>query len=283
MKNTPTSRLTDDLSLEPSQLYVGNFEKMLNFYQTQVGLDVLSSSKDTAVLGCNDTAAIELVSKPKLSFASPRSAGLFHNAVVYQSRGDLANTVGNLIYQAPELYSGTGDHLVSEAFYFNDPEGNGLELYFDRPKETWQWVNGQVAMDTLYIDPLQYLNSYASDTQKSTRQLGHVHLRVGDIATARAFYVDLLGFDVTADIGSALFVSVGGYHHHIGLNTWLSQGASVRAPSLGLSEVAITLSSDHDVSQLASRLETVAHPFVHSHGVLRVDDPWGNTLVFRAK
>ena len=138
-------------------------------------------------------------------------------------------------------------------------------------------------MGTLYIDPLQYLNSYASDTRKSTRQLGHVHLRVGDIPTARAFYINLLGFDVTADIGSALFVSVGGYHHHIGLNTWLSQGAGVRVPSLGLSEVAITLSSDHDIDLLATRLEAAEWKFSHSHGTLRVNDPWGNTLVFSTK
>lgn len=283
MKTKSNSVLSKDLQLEPSQLYVGDFEKMLHFYQTEVGLDTLSKSKDAAVLGYGDTAAIELIAKPQLSFTSPRSAGLFHNAIIYASRGDLANTVGGLLYRTPQLFSGTGDHLVSEAFYFNDPEGNGLELYFDRPRESWEWIDGQVAMDTLYIDPIQYIGSYASDTNKNSRQLGHVHLRVGDIPTARVFYVDLLGFDVTADIGSALFVSVGGYHHHIGLNTWLSQGAGMRIPSLGLSEVTITLSSDHDVSLLASRLEAANYLFTYARSILRVNDPWGNILAFSTK
>ena len=277
-----TSLLTDSLTIAPSTLAVADLASMTQFYHRHVGLDILEQSTSRALLGKDHTAIIELIAQPKLAYASPHAAGLFHNAILFSSRGDLSRTVGDIITQVPQLYSGTGDHLVSEAFYFNDPEGNGLELYFDRPRETWTWENGQVKMDTLYIDPVGYVRSYASEHSTDDKKIGHVHLKVGDILRARKFYIDMLGFDITADIGSALFISIGGYHHHIGLNTWLSQGAPKRDETLGLSAVEISLSSDDNVSRLASRLEANAYPFVHEHGHVRVSDPWGNLLIFTA-
>ena len=277
-----TSLLTDSLNIAPSTLAVADLASMTQFYHRHVGLDLLEQGTSRVLLGKDHTAIIELLAQPKLAYASPHAAGLFHNAILFSSRGDLSRTVGDIITQVPQLYSGTGDHLVSEAFYFNDPEGNGLELYFDRPRETWTWENGQVKMDTLYIDPVGYIRSYASEHSTDDKKIGHVHLKVGDILRARKFYIDMLGFDITADIGSALFISIGGYHHHIGLNTWLSQGAPKRDETLGLSALEISLSSDDNVSKLASRLETNAYPFVHEQGHIRVSDPWGNLLIFTA-
>ncbi|MFZ2836197.1 Catechol-2,3-dioxygenase [compost metagenome] len=276
------SILTDSLHLAPSTLYVGDLARMVNFYHVHVGLDVLEKAHDSALLGQGHAGVIRLVAKPKLQHASPRAAGLFHNAVLFSSRGELSRTVGDIVTASPQLFSGTGDHLVSEAFYFNDPEGNGLELYFDRPADTWQWINGQVAMDTLYIDPLDYIQSHASERGPADIKLGHVHLKIGDILEARRFYVNVLGFDVTADIGAALFVSIGGYHHHIGLNTWLSNGAGIRGETLGLSDVKISLATDDDISQLSMRLEQAAYPFVNRGGSVYVTDPWGNNLIFHA-
>lgn len=276
------SILSTSLLLAPSQLFVGDLSVMSHFYRTQVDLEVLESTSNTALLGHDQTGVIELVEKPKLLHEPPRSAGLFHNAILFSSQGSLSRTVGDIIATAPQLYTGTGDHLVSEAFYFNDPEGNGVELYYDRPEMEWKWINGQIVMDTLYIDPVSYIQQHASEYTASSKKLGHVHLRIGDIEQARIFYVNLLGFNVTADIGSALFISIAGYHHHIGLNTWLSQGAGKRTPSLGLSEVTITLSSDPDVSLLASRLEAAHYPFRHKHGKVFVSDPWNNSLIFTA-
>jgi catechol 2,3-dioxygenase len=275
-----TSILTDALSIAPSSIAVADLQKMVQFYQTHVGLDILEQSPTRALLGKDHIAIIELIARPKLAFAPPHSAGLFHNAILFSSRGDLSRTVGNIITHVPQLYSGTGDHLVSEAFYFNDPEGNGLELYYDRPRETWTWENGQVKMDTLYIDPIGYIQNYASERTTADKKIGHIHLKVGDIIRARKFYVDLLGFDITADVGSALFISIGGYHHHIGLNTWLSLGAPKRDTTLGLAAVEIKLSSEANVSKLATRLEAAAYPFRHTHGQLQVNDPWGNALIF---
>lgn len=275
--------LTNSLLINPSQLYVRDLAKMSHFYREQVGLEVLETTNGRILLGDGRTAIVELVEKIHLTYASPRSAGLFHNAILFASRGTLSKTVGNLIVESPQLFTGTGDHLVSEAFYFDDPEGNGVELYFDRPMDTWQWNDGQVVMDTLYIDPLDYINQHASEKATIGKKLGHIHLRIGNIAEARGFYISLLGFNVTADIGSALFISIAGYHHHIGLNTWLSQGAGKRAPALGLSDVTITLESGADVTNLAARLEQVNYPFTFLQGKIRVSDPWGNTLVFTTK
>jgi catechol 2,3-dioxygenase len=277
-----TSILSDSLLIAPSQLFVRDLEKMSHFYRNQVGLETLEATQNSLLLGHDQTGVIELVEKTKLTYANPHSAGLFHNAILFSSRGNLSRTVGNLIVESPQLFSGTGDHLVSEAFYFNDPEGNGVELYFDRPADTWQWKDGQVVMDTLYIDPLAYINQHASEKAASDKKLGHVHLRIGDINQARDFYISLLGFNVTADIGSALFISIAGYHHHIGLNTWLSQGAGVRTPTLGLSDVTISLTNSADINNLAVRLENAQYPFTFKHGKVFVSDPWGNSLVFHS-
>lgn len=275
--------LSNSLLINPSQLYVRDLEKMSQFYRDQVGLQTLETTDSRILLGHDQTAVMELVEKTQLTYANPHSAGLFHNAILFASRGTLSRTVGDLIVKSPQLFTGTGDHLVSEAFYFNDPEGNGLELYFDRPSDTWQWNDGQVVMDTLYIDPLGYINQHASETATADKKLGHVHLRIGDIRQARDFYISLLGFNVTADMGSALFISIAGYHHHIGLNTWLSQGAGKRTPTLGLSDVTITLENNTDVTNLANRLEQASYPFTFAQGRLLVSDPWGNSLVFTTK
>jgi catechol 2,3-dioxygenase len=253
---------------------------MKHFYGTTIGLDVLGQTKSSALLGRGDNASVELISKPSLAHAGPRDAGLFHNAIVYDTRAGVSQPVARLLTQSPQLYTGTGDHLVSEAFYFNDPEGNGIELYFDRPSDTWEWQDGHVVMDTLYIDPVAYVNQHYDQADTAHAKLGHVHLRVGDIPTAKSFYVDILQFDITADLGSALFISVAGYHHHIGLNTWMSAGAGPRTPALGLSSVSIHLQSDRDVSALAARLESAQYLFGHINGAVHVADPWGNNLVF---
>lgn len=277
-----SSLLSSSLSLAPSTLFVHDLEVMVSFYHQTVGLDILERGKTRVLLGRDQIGIIDLIAQPKLTYASPHAAGLFHNAIVFDSRGDLSRTVGTILTQQPRLYSGTGDHLVSEAFYFTDPEGNGLELYFDRPASTWTWLNGHVQMDTLYIDPMAYISANASTKGAQAAKLGHIHLKIGNIEHARRFYVDLLGFDITADLGSALFISIGGYHHHIGLNTWLSQDAPVRSKTLGLSSVDISLASDHDVRALASRLETANYPFIFTHGIMTADDPWGNTLIFHS-
>lgn len=276
------STLSTDLSIAPSQLLVHSLQIMTEFYRDYVGLEVLSKSDKTVLLGYGQTGIIELVAKAKLLQAPPTAAGLFHNAILFDSRGQLVQSVARTVEASPALFQGTGDHLVSEAFYFADPEGNGLELYYDRPREQWQWEDGQIVMDTKYIDPLSYLRKYSQDASGGkARKIGHVHLRVGDISLARAFYVDMLGFEVTASSWpGALFVSIGGYHHHIGLNTWASRGAGKREPALGFSGATFHLQAEADVAALAQRLESKNYAFILKNGVLETADPWGNRLIF---
>lgn len=274
-----TSLLAPDLHIKPSSLFVRDLAKVGAFYRDVVGLDLLIDTKSRQMLGRGDVPIIELVSRPEYDSAPARSAGLFHNAIVYFSRADLARTVLRVLQRMPEYYEGSADHLVSEAFYFHDPEGNGLELYFDRPREEWEWISGQVKMATLPLDPHQYiLNNLSTPDQGAKGALGHVHLRVGDVPSARAFYVDTLGFDVTADMGEALFVSVGGYHHHMAMNTWMSKGADMRDPALGLAEVRLVVPSDGSIDSLANRLEAGKVAYRLQDDGIRVADPWGNNL-----
>lgn len=277
-----TRKLTANLTLSPSQLYVGDLVVQANFYSDVVGLETLESSPSKTVLGHKDTVILELIKKPMLSFAKPESAGLFHNAILYESRGELSKAVMSIATKAPMTFSGTGDHLVSEAFYFNDPEGNGLELYFDRPREQWTWDNGQVRMNTSFIDPNQYLTNHIDESSTDIKQLGHVHLKVGDIDQAKKFYIDILGFDITAQMSGAMFMSVAGYHHHIAVNTWLSRNAAKREMSLGLSKIGIKLDEGHDLDRLRSKLLESNWLFKETKSKIAIVDPWNNQLVFTA-
>lgn len=182
-----------------------------------------------------------------------------------------------------KCFTPSADHLVSEAFYFTDPEGNGLELYRDRPRKEWVILpDGTTQMGSLSLDPNDFLLRWYAPDEPDTgasAAIGHVHLQVGDIPTARAFYVDNLGFDVTIQMPTALFVSAGGYHHHIGMNTWHSAGAGPRAASLGLGDVRIAVPTRADVEQLADRVAFHGIPAADDGRSLRLADPWGTGLV----
>jgi catechol 2,3-dioxygenase len=181
-------------------------------------------------------------------------------------------------------FVGSSDHLVSEAFYFTDPEGNGIELYTDRPRAQWGFVNGEIQMATQYLDPNAYLQRHLTQEVLDAApglagRVGHVHLQVGDVAVARQFYIDALGFEPTAtnDPG-ALFASAGGYHHHIAMNVWHSAGAGPRAASLGLGDVAVSVPTREDLDSLAARLRDKNVAFADDGRTVRVDDPWGTQV-----
>lgn len=275
--------LTKELDLSPSQLYVSDLSKLTEYYSKYAGLQILESSGSRSILGHKDTPIIELVSKKNLQFASNGTAGLFHNAILFESRGDLSKAVSGIATHAPETFIGTGDHLVSEAFYFTDPEGNGLELYADRSPEAWTWRNGQVQMDSLYIDPNKFLQEHLGDEVGKGIKLGHVHLKVGDISKAREFYINKLGFNITALLPGAMFMSVAGYHHHIAVNTWQSFDAQKRQSTLGLSEIQIIVESKYDLDRLVNRLEQSKWKYSSKSSAIRTLDPWGNRLVFSSK
>src|SRR3546814_6783862 len=175
--------------------------------------DVCSSDL-TVTRGRAGTPVVVLRHEPSLRHAPAGSAGLFHTAILFDSQAALAAALYSVATRAPGSFTGSADHLVSQAFYFTDPEGNGVELYWDRDRTEWSWVHGQVEMATLFLDPNAFLREHLTETaaagerDRAAASVGHVHLSVGDIAAARAFYVRALGFDQTLDYGgSALFVS----------------------------------------------------------------------------
>ena len=284
--------LAADTGMGAVTLRVGDLDGMIRYYRDGVTLELLRHDGPVAVLGRGATPVVILEHAPDLRQASPRDAGLYHTAILFDSREALAAAISSVASKHPGTFTGSADHLVSEAFYFTDPEGNGVELYFDRDRSTWSWTHGQIEMATVYLDPNGYLREHlterAADAAASglgvgDAVVGHVHLSVGDVASAREFYVDRLGFETTASLGgSALFVSAGGYHHHMAMNTWNSAGAGRRRLALGLGKVEIVVPGADDLGELGERMSHHGVPTRDDGRTLAFDDPWANLVEVRA-
>jgi catechol 2,3-dioxygenase len=295
--------LAADTSMDAVTLYVHDIDAMVAFYTTAIALDVIAPAGGASsaaadrrsgivTLGRGRTPLVVLRHAPDMPARRPGEAGLFHTAILFPTQAALAATMLRVAEHAPQLYTGSADHLVSEAFYLDDPEGNGIELYVDRSRDQWSWQGSHVVMDNRPLDPNGFIRTHLTDEVAAAPNaqdavVGHVHLQVGDVERARQFYVDTVGFEATAEMHSALFVSAGGYHHHMAMNTWSSMGAGPRAVSLGLGEVSIVVPTADDVSALADRLRhhsvTVAHEGAGGPGeLLRFDDPWRNRIAVSA-
>ncbi|GAA3636276.1 VOC family protein [Microbacterium awajiense] len=285
----PADRLAADTAMGAVTLLVGDLDAMTAYYRDVVTLQVLSADVDSVTLGRSGRPIVALRHEPALRHAAPGAPGLYHTAILFESQTALAAAVYSVARHAPRTFTGSADHLVSQAFYFTDPEGNGVELYWDRVRTDWSWIHGQVEMATLALDPNAFLNEHLTEaaatgaTARDAASVGHVHLSVGDARTARSFYVDALGFDETLAFGdSALFVSAGGYHHHMAMNVWQSRGAGPRMPALGLGRIDLVLPTGDDLGALGERL--------HHHGIavrddgrtVAFDDPWSNEILASA-
>jgi catechol 2,3-dioxygenase len=277
-------QLAADLTMGPVTLKVGDLDAMTAYYRDAVQLQVLSEGPGSVTLGRGSTAVMVLEHAPALKHASPRDAGLFHTAILFDTEEALAASVYSVAQRHPGTFTGSSDHLVSKAFYFTDPEGNGVELYWDRDRSQWSWVHGQLEMGTLYLDPNAFLQEHLTEAAVAQpliggARVGHVHLQVGDVESAREFYVSRLGFDQTTEIpGSALFVSAGGYHHHMAMNTWNSRGAGPRLPALGLGRIDIEVPSADDVEALTERMRHFAIQTRDDGQTVSFDDPWANLI-----
>jgi len=284
--------LADDTGMGAVTLRVGDLDAMIRYYRDGVTLRLLAHDGPVAVLGRGSTPVVVLEHAPELRREGPRSAGLFHTAILFDSREALATAIASVASRYPGTFTGSADHLVSEAFYFTDPEGNGVELYFDRDRSTWSWTHGRIEMATIFLDPNRYLAEHltegAADAASTgvglgSAVVGHVHLSVGDVASAREFYVERLGFETTAALGdSALFVSAGGYHHHMAMNTWNSAGAGRRGLALGLGKVEIVVPGADDLGALGERMSHFGVPTRDDGRTLAFDDPWANLVEVRA-
>jgi catechol 2,3-dioxygenase len=276
--------LPADLTMGTVMLKVGDMKVMTDYYQRALGLEVITEQDGGLYLGRLRKPLVHLAPAPGLNLPGRGEAGLFHTALLFEDQADLAATVATAARFEPRSFTGSADHLVSEAFYFNDPEGNGIELYWDRPRSNWSWNGTDVVMDSLALPPQRYLEQHLTEESLERQRgtvagVGHVHLQVGDVQLARDFYVGILGFEKTAGWhGQALFVSAGRYHHHMAMNVWNSRGAGPRKDTLGLGEVLIEVPAGDDVGALADRLKVAGVPSHHTGAELRFEDPWRNNI-----
>jgi catechol 2,3-dioxygenase len=274
--------LPTDARLGAIRLRVGDVERLTRFYEQAIGLQLVEDGPVTA-LGVDGRALVELEAAPDAPPRPLHTTGLFHLAILVPSRADLALALRRVAAAGWRL-SGASDHLVSEALYLSDPEGNGIELYRDRPRDEWPVAGGVLQMDTLPLD-LGSLLSEADEVHGDVGMaagttLGHVHLQVSDLTAAERFWADALGFDVTVrGYPGALFVSAGGYHHHVGLNTWAGAGAPPPPDgALGLDRFEVVLPNAEAVSEAGERLAAAGPVELVEDGVLAAD-PSGNALL----
>ena len=278
-----TERISPAMSLGPVELIVGDLGGMAHFYEKAIGLTPLARTDDGATLGSDDGAPlVELVGDPDAPTRPRRSTGLFHVAFLVPSRRELARSVRRVV-DSGWSFTGASDHLVSEALYLDDPEGNGIEIYRDRPRDDWRYENGELQMATLALDLEGVMGELEGDeTHRNARsegpRIGHVHLQVADIPEARAFYHETLGLDTTAmSYPGALFMSAGGYHHHIGANTWASAGAPAPPTgSRGLRRYTIVLPDAAELERVQARLEGAGYRTERTDGGVQTVDPSGN-------
>ncbi|OMH36757.1 VOC family protein [Tersicoccus sp. Bi-70] len=279
-RTTPT--LPDATAMGVLTLRAGDLPALVAYYQQALGLTELASDADGVLLGRGGTGLVRITDGKGLRLPSRSDAGLFHTALLFDTRTDLADTVAAALRRSEGRYVGAQDHAVSQAFYFQDPENNGIELYWDRPRDQWRWQQHTVHMTVDPLDGRAFLDEHQQHDDPRTADpatVGHVHLQVGDVAAAHDFYVGALGFEATARLGeSALFVSAGGYHHHMAMNVWNSAGAGPRRDTLGLGRVDITVPSDADVAALRDRLDAAGiRSTVEDHALVTAD-PWRNEI-----
>jgi catechol 2,3-dioxygenase len=273
-------RLPDDLSLGTVRLQVGDLGRSLAYYRDTIGLRVLDTDSAVAMLGVegSNRPLIELRERAGVN-PVPKGGmlGLFHFAILLPSRPDLGRFVQHLSSkQIPFLSS---DHLVSEAIYLWDPDHLGVEVYADRPRSTWQTMDGELVMATEPLD----LSSLAAAAGESPwagvpagTMMGHMHLSVSSLGTAHRLFVKGLGFDVAVSrYPGALFLAAGGYHHHLGTNTWARNARAATPEDARLLEWELQLPDEHAVESVARRLHSIGHPLDANHGLT---DPWGTRL-----
>ncbi|MEK5520490.1 VOC family protein [Heyndrickxia sp. FSL W8-0423] len=264
-------------------LKVSNLERSLQFYQEIIGFQILKQADKKALLTADGkTSLLSLEQSEDIIPKQPRTTGLYHFAILLPRRSDLAAVLQHLLQTGYPL-QGASDHLVSEALYLADPDGNGIEIYSDRNPSTWEWKNGEVSMTTEALD-VRGLLAEGSGKQwvrlPEATLIGHIHLHVSELQKTEEFYCKGLGFDVVTRYGDqALFISTGGYHHHIGLNTWAGIGAPKPAEnSVGLKWFSLMLPSDDARKKVIEQLQGIGALVEVKDGSYFTEDPSGNRI-----
>ncbi len=278
----PTFASRTPLHIGAIGLKVRDLDRLGNFYRDVLGLSVLDRGKQGATLGAGGVPLVHLEHRPDAKPDDNRTAGLYHTAFLVPTRADLARWILHVARNKVPL-TGASDHAVSEAFYLDDPEGNGIEVYYDRPSETWEWTGDALKITTDPLDVDDILREVpamaAYDGAPGGLRIGHVHLRVGDVARAEAFYRDGLGLDVTRRRHGASFMSSGRYHHHIAGNVWHSAGAGPRDQDrAGLSWFSLEASDAAAFDAAKTRLAQASAPLTATPTGIETADPWGTRL-----
>jgi catechol 2,3-dioxygenase len=283
--------MTDLITSSSTPLRIGKVTLTVNdlagvsaFYQTVLGLALIDQTDGVVQLGVGNSVLLELIDDRAAPRSSAREAGLFHTAFLLPTRADLGSWIEHLARNRFSI-QGASDHAVSEALYLADPEGNGIEVYADRPSSEWPYEAGKLGMTTERLDTDSLRNAAAGlewQGAPAGSMVGHVHLQVGATPAADAFYADALGLDITARYPGASFYSSGGYHHHLAGNIWNSRNAGKRvAGSTGLQTVELLAADAATYDKTAARLETAGIALHQQTSGIRVEDPWGTALSLR--
>ena len=277
----PGFRLPEATHVGAVHLQVSNLRRSLSYYEEVLGLRPQGVTETSATLHAHgdERPLISLQTRPGITAARRGAFGLYHFAILLPDRAALGRFAAHLA--ASEIRAGMADHLVSEALYLWDPDGLGIEVYADRPRDTWKHHDGELAMTT---DPLDVRSVIASaggepwtGVPKGTT-MGHVHLHVGTIEQAEAFYHRALGFDKTVwTYAGALFMSAGGYHHHLGTNVW-SRGPAAGPDEARLLEWELILPPGDGIEAAARSLQAAGHPVERPAGAVQTADPWGTRV-----
>lgn len=270
-------------SMGAVSLRVADLEQMIRFYVDIIGMEVNDRTADRATLGTRQRDLLTLIHKPDAPRIH-RTTGLYHYAILTPSRYDLARSLKRLA-ETQYPVQGMSDHAVSEAIYLADPEGNGIEIYRDRPRSEW-YRDGKFLLTTVALDVNGVIGTLNNQDVPWTglhadTMIGHVHLHVGAIPQAEAFYRDLLGFDIMMNIGSATFLAYDGYHHHLGANTW-SGNTPPPEDALGLDHYVMNVGHSDRLQSILARLDTAGLPIIQQEDGYLVADPWRNQVILTA-
>lgn len=272
--------------VEQVNLKVQNIERSLAFYKDIIGFKVLEQTTTTAKLSADGKTVLITLEQPENVIPKqPRTTGLYHFALLLPTRADLGKILLHFIQIGYPL-QGASDHLVSEALYLADPDGNGIEIYTDRPSSIWDWKNNEVIMSTEPLDAqslLEEAQGQSWNALPSGTVMGHIHLHVSELKKTEEFYTKGLGFAVVSRYGNqALFISTGKYHHHIGLNTWNGIGApEPLANSVGLVSYTLKFPDEDTRKNIIHQLKNIGAIVTEENGYFVTLDPSGNRILLQ--
>lgn len=265
--------------VDHSHLTVIDLPMVSTYYQQVMGLTVLDKSASGETLGVGERPLLTLTTGGNANRAPRNAPGLFHTAFLVPNRKELGRWLAHAAHNNVPL-TGASDHLVSEAIYLDDPEGNGIEIYRDRNRDEWAYQpDGTVKMATHRLD-LQALYDEAPKDgwtgQENGTAIGHIHLQVSDVPEANAFFRDVLGLDIMATYPGASFFATGKYHHHVAANVWNSRGQPKRHDGMsGLSDYTIRFNAPEKLKTALTKLDELAIPTTRSGDTVSLVDPWG--------